>query len=30
MAKHILKILRCEHRKILKDVVIFQRYEWKG
>ena len=31
MAKHSLKILRCEHRKIFKVcLVIFQHYAIKG
>ena len=31
MAKHTLKILRCEHRKIFKVcLAIFQHYEIKG
>ena len=31
MAKHTLKILRCEHRKIFKVcLAIFQRYAIKG
>ena len=31
MAKHTLKILRCEHRKIFKVcLTIFQHYEIKG
>ena len=31
MAKHTLKILRCEHRKIFKVcLAIFQHYEKKG
>ena len=31
MAKHNLKVLRCEHRKIFKVcLAIFQHYEIKG
>ena len=31
MAKHTLKILQCEHRKIFKEcLAIFQHYEIKG
>ena len=31
MAKHTLKILRCEHRKIFQVcLAILQRYAWKG
>ena len=31
MARHTLKILRCEHRKIFKVcLAIFQHYEIKG
>ena len=31
MAKHALKILRCEHRKIFKVCfAIFQHDAWKG
>ena len=31
MAKHTLKILRCEHRKIFKVcLAIFQYYDIKG
>ena len=31
MAKQTLKILQCEHRKILKAcLAILQHYAWKG
>ena len=31
MAKHALKILQCEHRKIFEEsLTIFQHYEVKG
>ena len=30
MAKHALKTLQCEHRKILKVCLAILHYTWKG